>query len=260
MAAGLSEVPCLIYFADEEKARGLAEAEAIHSHRELLPDAGTDRPAIPAGVVSELTEHLGAIGACLHLFGDRERPLRERIALGLIQAEVQRAAWLSQALAVLAGDPMPTANPVDLRLVVERIVAALEPERLLAGVAFEMALPPTPVRVRGDEQLCALAVAGLVAALQPLIERADGARIRLSVSRDELARTVVIDASQEVLSLPGAWRARFLDPGWHERPGGQRAGVMLSAVGRIAALHNGALAFAADTDHGCTLTLTLPGE
>ena len=258
MAAGLSEVPCLIYFADEEKARALADAERIHVRREPEPSP-SDRREIPANVVAELTEHLGAIGACLHLFGDRDRPLRERIALGLIQSEVQRAAWLSQALAVLAGDPPPSSNVVDLRAVIERIVSALEPERLLAGVSFEMLLPPAPVRIRGDEQLCALAVAGLVSALQPLVERAEGAHIRLALTRNETARTVAVEASQGLLTLPAVWQARFLDAGWTDRPGGQRAGVMLSAAGRVAALHNGALGFNADAARGCSLVLTFPG-
>jgi hypothetical protein len=258
MAAGLSEVPCLIYFADEEKARALADAEGIHVRHEPSMAAETDAPPVPAAAFADLTEHLGAIGACLHLFGDRERPLRERIALGLIQAEVQRAAWLSQALGVLAGDPLPAGNRVDLSVVVQRIVAALTPERVLAGVEFETVVPSEAALVRGDEPLCALAVAGLIATLQPLIERIEGARIRVAVRKDADAKAIEVEASQDVAAMPAAWRARFLDRAWPERPGGHRAAVMLAAAARVAELHDGALTFPETGGRGCRLVLAFP--
>ncbi|HOC19566.1 MAG TPA: ParB/RepB/Spo0J family partition protein, partial [Vicinamibacterales bacterium] len=130
MAAGLEAVPCLIRTGDDTTCRDLAEAANI-GHMpapqapapQPLPEGS---PLVQAGY-PELMEHLGAISACLHLFGERERPVRERVAFGLIRAEVNRAAWLAQALAVLTGSPSPSRVPLDLRSLVRRVAASMEP-------------------------------------------------------------------------------------------------------------------------------------
>jgi hypothetical protein len=217
------------------------------------------RPAIPASVFSDLTEHLGAIGACLHLFGDRERPLRERVAMGLVHAEVQRAAWLSQALGVLAGEPSVVGSRVNVGPLAERVIAAFTPERVLAGVEFDYECERGPHVVDGDEQLLAIALAGIVSAVHVLVERAHGARVRVVVSADGPRPGVRVTVSQEVISLPPAWRTRFFDMAWPERPGGISVGARLAAARRVAELHGGRVQLAA-SDCGCAVTMSVPVE
>jgi hypothetical protein len=213
------------------------------------------RPAIPPSVFGELTEHLGAIGACLHLFGDRDRPLRERVAMDLVHAEVQRAAWLSQALAVLAGDPPVLSNPIEMDAIVERLLASFTPERVLAGVEFDWDREKGPHVVQGDEQLLSIALAGLVSAVHALVERAPGARVRVRIER--VRESVRVTVSQDVVSLPPASRTRFFDMAWPQRPGGVSAGARLAAARRVAELHGGKVQLSS-SDRGCALTLTLP--
>jgi signal transduction histidine kinase len=245
------------------------EGEEARSSREGLPAsyrmrhdphyvdqiAARPRPSIPVSVFGELTEHLGAIGACLLLFGDRERPLRERVAIELVQAEVQRAAWLSQALAVLAGDPPVVSNAVEVEPLVRRVLAAFAPERALAGVEVECDLAAGLPALRGDEQLLGIGLAGLIAAIHALIERKAGARVRVQAVafRSELR----VSVSQDVVSLPPASRMRFFDLGWAERPGGVSVGARLAAARRVAELHGGKVQLTA-TERGCTLALALP--
>lgn len=255
IAAGLAEVPCLLHVADEERAKALAAAEAVVSApRDTAPRAADTR--IPAGVFGDITEHLGGIRACLHLFGDRDRPLRERVALGLIDAEVQRAVWLSQALAVLASDPAVACNAVEINGLVQRLLATLTPERVLAGVEFEFEAQASPCLARGDEQLLAVAVAGLVGAVHALVERVHDARVtvRVSACGDE----VCVEVSQANVTLPPAWQPRFFDVSWSERPGGASIGASLAAARRVAALHGGDVQLAATDRGGCTLRLTIP--
>jgi C4-dicarboxylate-specific signal transduction histidine kinase len=245
------------------------EGEEARSSREGLPSsyrmrhdphyvdqiAARPRPAIPVSVFSELTEHLGAIGACLHLFGNRERPLRERVAIGLVQAEVQRAAWLSQALAVLSGDPSVVSNTVEVEPLVRRVLGGFTPEHLLAGVEFDCACDDGLPAVPGDEQLLGIALAGLIAAVHALVERAPGARVRVQVSAFRDA--VRVNISQDLVLLPLASRTRFFDLAWAERPGGVGIGARLAAARRIAELHGGRVQLSS-TERGCALALVIP--
>jgi len=243
MAAGLEAVPCLVRTGDDASCRELAEAANI-GH--VPPPPAPAQQPLPAGAplaqagYPELMEHLGAISACLHLFGERERPVRERVAFGLIRAEVNRAAWLAQALAVLTGSPSPARVPLDLRSLVRRVAAAMEPERQLSGVEVDIRLG-APAPVTGDEGLLSVAVSGLVCAMQAVVEQAGGRRVRLGVEpgRPDGGRIVV---APEACVLPDAVAAAFLDPGWTERPGGPTASVGVAAAARIAALHGGFLA------------------
>ena len=256
MAAGLESVPCLVRTGNDEMCRELAEAANLrHAEASILaPAAAVPAPAPVAAPAlrtapgetplaeagfRELMEHLGAISACLHLFAERERPVRERVAFGLIRAEVHRAAWLAQALAALTGSPSPARAPLDLRALVRRVTAAMEPERQLSGVEVDIRLG-APASVRGDETLLGVAVSGLVCAMQAVVEQAGGRRVRLSVEpgRPDGGRIVV---APEACVIPDAVAAAFLDPGWTERPGGPTASVGVAAAARIAKLHGGFL-------------------
>jgi hypothetical protein len=253
-------------FEDESEGE---EGDEARSAREGLPSsyrmrhephyvdqiAARPRPAIPVSVFGELTEHLGAIGACLHLFGDRERPLRERVAMGLVNAEVQRAAWLAQSLAVLAGEPPVLSNVIEIDALARRIAAAFAPERELSGVECDCDCGQGVTVVRGDEQLLGIALAGLLAAIHAVVERVPGARIRLQVSA--FRGEVRISVSQDLVSLPPASRTRFFDLAWAGRPGGAGVGAQLAAARHVAELHGGKVQLTA-TERGCALTLALP--
>ncbi len=251
MAAGLESVPCLVRIGDDEMCREIADAANLQHIEPAAPAPAsaapgpTERPGpsptpLAEAGFPELMEHLGAISACLHLFAERERPVRERVAFGLIRAEVHRAAWLAQALAALTGSPAPVRVALDLRALVRRVAAAMEPERQLSGVEVDIRLG-APAQVRGDATLLAVALGGLVCAMQAVVEQAGGRRVRLGVepARPDGARIVV---APEACVVPDAVAAAFLDPDWTERPGGPTASVGVAAAARIAALHGGFLA------------------
>lgn len=250
MAAGLESVPCLVRTGDETMCRELAEASNLgRTLAASAPAPAFDAPLVQAGF-PELMEHLGAISACLHLFAERERPVRERVAFGLIRAEVHRAAWLAQALAILTESPSPARAPIDLRALVRQVAAAMEPERQLSGVDVDIRLG-APAPVKGDETLLGVAVSGLVCAMQAVIEQAGGRRVRLGVEpvRPDGGRITV---APEACVLPEAVAAAFLDPEWAGRPGGPTASVGVAAAARVAALHGGFL-----TMHETTAVLTV---
>jgi ParB-like chromosome segregation protein Spo0J len=270
MAAGLQDVPCIVRTGDDDLCRELAEAANLGHDQpastalvEAAPSAhpaeappvsaplhAADTAPLARAAFPELMEHLGAISACLHLFVERERPVRERVAFGLIRAEVHRAAWLAQALATLTGPPSHARSTVDLRALVRRAAAAMEPERQLCGVEVDIRLAAT-ASVQGDEAQLGVAVAGLVYAMQAVVEQAGGRRVRLAVepAPSDGARVLV---APDACVVPDAVAEAFLDATWSERPGGATATIAVAAAARVTALHGGTL-----TMQGPAVVLTL---
>jgi hypothetical protein len=232
-----------------------APATRIHARRSAHRVAEPRATPSLAMASADIGESLDAIGACLHLFRARPRPAGERAALDLIAAEVARATWLVQALSVLDEDAPVARCAIDLESVVSRIARALAAGQFGAAVAVEECTPG--LRARGDEPLLTVAVAGIVMALQAVVERVQDAVITVRVSAEADDR-VRIEASQQVLRLPDAWRARLVDPGWTDRPGGRRIAVALAAAHRIAEWHDATLTLDDDGLDGCRVTLSLP--
>ena len=249
------------HYVDELLARNHAgradatPANRVHARRFGRHVAEPKATLSMAKASADIGESLDAIGACLHLFRARTRPAAERAALDLIAAEVARATWFVQALSVLDEDAPVAHSAVDLGPVVSRIARLLAAGQFGAAVAVEASTPG--LRARGDEQLLTVAVAGIVMALQAVVERVEDAVILVRISAADGDR-VRVEASQDVLSLPEAWRARLVDPNWTDRPGGRRIAVALAAAHRIAEWHDATLTLDDDGLDGCRVALSLP--
>jgi hypothetical protein len=94
--------------------------------------------------------------------------------------------------------------------------------------------------VLGDETLIGVATAGLIIAVQSLVEHAGGCRVRVNVDGNGPG-TARIEITPDAVVLPAAASAAFLDPGWSERPGGTSAATAVAAALRIASLIGGRL-------------------
>ncbi len=234
-------------------ARSLAIAERA-TPAESVGEAPA--PATPQAY-TEVGESLEAIETCLQLFRESARPPAERAALDLIETETARAAWLVQALSVLAEEPPVANGSVDLEAIAVRVAHRLVPGRYHAGSALRVEAGAPGLKARGDESLLTMAVAAMATALQAATERAVGAVVRIHVT-DEPGGRVRLEATQDSLRMPASWRARFLDPDWTDRPGGRRVAIGLAAARRVAELHRGALTMGGAEHGGCRLVLSLP--
>jgi nitrogen-specific signal transduction histidine kinase len=249
------------HYVDELLARNHAgradTAPASRVHPRRIGHRLAEPKATPSMAMAsaDIGESLDAIGACLHLFRARTRPAAERAALDLIAAEVARATWLVQALSVLDEEAPVARCAVGLGSVVSRIARVLGAGQCGAAVAVEEG--SSGLRARGDEPLLTVAVAGIVMALQAVVERVEDAAILVRLSAEGGDR-VRIEVSQDVLRLPDAWRTRLVDPGWADRPGGRRIAVALAAAHRIAEWHDATLTLDDDGLDGCRVTLSLP--
>jgi ParB-like chromosome segregation protein Spo0J len=261
VAAGLAEVPCLVQDVEDDRVSALREAANLRADPTAGPAGqGAWTSDLGTGALSELTGHLEAIGSCLNLFSDRDRPLRERLAKELIQAEVQRAARLSQGLAVLLEERPLTRTAVDVRRLIERVVEAMRPERALARHTVVLEPGPGAATATGDEALLAVALAGALAAMHALVEPVSGAALRCSLGGDPARGMLVVQLTQQSVTLPSSQLARFFDPAWPERPGGDRAAVGLLAARRIVAMHGGTLEVSASAEGAAVLTMELPAR
>lgn len=249
-AAGLSEVPCVVHEVDDWSARALAEAANLRADAPVLRPAGievgSERPAagrgVPVQALSELTGHLEAIVSSLGLFARHDRPLRERVAQDLARAEAERAARLAQALAVMAETPRLSHAATGVGAVLGRVAERMRPECALSNVDVFVELPDGEVHAWADDRLLSIALSGLVSGVHALVEEVTGAFVR-AVARAERHGVIDVEVSAVPVSTPASRLARFLDPGWIDRPGGCRVAMEVAAAGRIVEMHSGKVSF-----------------
>jgi signal transduction histidine kinase len=224
------------------------------------PAARRDRatPALEPATARALTRHLGAIASCLHQLADAGRSLHEQVVTDLARAELQRTTCFVQGLQVLGEDPVLTRRSLRVVELIEQALAAVGPQRRLAGIETSVDVSAVDVVVAGDERWLASALSSvavaLLAAMLPYEVR--GAQIALGGSATPAA--VTIEVAQDVVTFPPAMLGRFFDLDWADRPGGPLAAVPLVAARRIAELHGGRLEMAPGARGGCRLLLTLP--
>ena len=127
VAAGLTEIPCFLYQADDARARSLAEADNLRGVE--APRRAPEEPAgstIPSGTFKELWRSLDAIRSSLQLSPGWGEPV-QRLMLELTRAEAQCAAWLVQGLNVLAEDPIVARREVHTGALVDEVLAVFGP-------------------------------------------------------------------------------------------------------------------------------------
>ena len=210
IAAGLREVPCLVQRVDEEQAGQMAEATNLPAQEAVAPplDASKVRPsAAPAplpversaGANDQLAQSLMALASSANLLSGGS-PLTVAVAADLVRAEAARALQLLLASRVLRDEVPVSRLKVPVRTVIDRAMQMTLAERRLR--ATEVQVVADGVRdaaVRGDEELLASALAGLVMAKVGLVGE-KGGPTTLTVSVKDGRATFAV--AQESLSVP----------------------------------------------------------
>jgi hypothetical protein len=259
VAAGLTEVPCLLREADDDRARALAEAENLRMDRESVPEDDAAAPSgVPALAAREIIDSLATIESCLNLFLERERPLRERVAVGLVKAEAHRARWLAEAYSLLGSEPAVTRKGMNPSVLVGRALQGLEAEGRLSNVKLALTIDEPTRTLVADERLMSVALTGVATAMLGLLRDAGEAVLRVRVSTHPATRLLAIQFAQDLVAAPDTPCAepggRVL-PDW---PGGHGASLGLAAARRVMDLHGGQLEIIQGPRGGCTVTLILP--
>lgn len=239
------------------------------------PGARLDATGLPAEaltLVGAINDLLGRVDAALALqqefAGNVAHELRTPLATlqleaGRLDPGPVRAAMMAQIermahvlaqlrdLASLEQDARPVLEDMDLVEVVIAVVAELTPAVLEGGRSIAVSGGESPVMVRGNRGLLAMAITNLV----------DNARLHtppgtgIEVVLDPAGRMSVIDDGPGITEDDAARLVRRFWRADHRRSDG--AGLGLSIVQRIAHVHRGQLVIAPAAGGGSCFTLIL---
>jgi ParB-like chromosome segregation protein Spo0J len=254
VTAGLRQVPCLVQRFDPDQAAGIAEATNLPATRPEPAPVPALPPAAIEAARAELTQVLSGLMTSATLLSN-DSTLTQALAADLVRAETTRAMDLLIALGVLS-DEMPMARvEVAVTGLLHRAARSAAAGNRLRGIALRVEEPAEALFIRGDEQLLATVVSGLLTATVSLIEGVSGASVALSAEAGGPG-SVSISVSQQAMAVPASWIAGAFDSPWPVRSG-RAALVMLQSARKVADAHGGSIAVEA-VDGGTTFRLTLP--
>ncbi len=266
VAAGLSEVPCVVQNISEGRARQLAAAARHHKVRESPSPPGAKPPAtaeasgLPLEVIEEVERSLKSIVSSVEMMRTAPGQLLERAGRDLMAAEAHRCDWLIRAARQAQHSERPQTTLVALGDLVERVHHHLEPELRILGVdAFlRLDLPRGAAAVHGDDAQIALAIEGLYRGITSVLADSRGGELRVRVRASRAQ--VHLELEQTTVSLPPDLNERFFDAGETDRPGGLAAATGLGVARQIFELHGGRaqVRSAADAVTGFALVAQLP--
>jgi two-component system sensor histidine kinase QseC len=195
--------------------------------------------AFTADAAHELRTPLAAIRAQAQVARDATSEADRAQALARVIAGCDRASRLAEQLLALArvdaSDASARFGAHDLVAVARDALAELAPQALARGVAIELDAPAS-VRVRGDGTLLALVVRNLADNAARYSPR--GRTVRVRIARE--SGSAILEVADDGPGIPAAERARLFDRfARGESAGEPGAGLGLSIVARVAALHGG---------------------
>ncbi len=135
MAAGLTEVPCIIHQVDDEGEASLRSAESVRGD---MPPAATPQRApdpVRAAVgikladgVTEIARDLARLRKTISVARDAAKGFERAAAVDLMAAGTWRTLWLANVTAFLATGRSPEEGSNALPSVIDEIVQSFEPE------------------------------------------------------------------------------------------------------------------------------------
>lgn len=258
-AAGLTDVPCLLRDADDERARALAEADNLRIGSDGAREPGAAAPSgVPALAAREIIDSLATIESCLNLFLDRDRPLRERVAVSLVRAEAHRARWLAEAYSLLGSEPKVSKKGINPVSLIGRVLQGLEAEGRLSNAKLALTIDEPTRALAADERLMSVALTGAAGAMLGLLQGVGEAVLRIRVSTHPATRLLAIQFSQDLVAAPEARLTASASQALPDWPGGHGASLGLAVARRVVELHGGQVEVGPGPRGGCILTLTLP--
>jgi hypothetical protein len=209
---------------------------------------------IAPGLAETLLDTFETILTCLGLVAGGRATMREKVAIDLIQTEVD-AAMLQLFAARSLTEESLERKAIAIGAFVEDIASRLQVTNRLAGTSISVQ-SETDASVRGDARLLSVAIAGAIRAAQALgvHVREPHVAVRIAAAGDG---AIAVRIGVRGVAIPPARQAGFFDLAWPERPGGYSAALSLRAARHIAGAHDGRLELASDVT-GLSLTFTLP--
>lgn len=261
--AGLGEVPCLVFAVTEARAAQLAEADNLRDqgadHASLVASPPDTQPAIDlqtAATLGELQDVVASLQACLPLLVRPAASMREQVALKLVAAEAERAAWVMRARQYLAATVPITYTPIGGAALLDQVKRCAGPSVELRGGTLHVESVRGALMLHGDRTLLVTAIVGLVQMLVSLGEVVQDPRVILRLSGTAGGGRSVLTMTQPSAVLADAALGRFFETDWTGRPGGAASELALLVARQAAALHRARLEITSNTGDGTTISLT----
>jgi signal transduction histidine kinase len=178
--------------------------------------------------------------------------------------QIERLDWLAQNLLELSkldsGLVLLDLRPEDLRAAVESAVEQSASAARKRGVALDLRLPDSPVRIRHDPQRIGQVVANLVANAVKFTGRGGSVSVDVEATPDG-ARIDVVDTGVgiDAAELPHIFE-RFYRGSRANEARGSGSGLGLAIVRSIVEMHGGGIVVESRVGAGSTFTVSLPRD
>jgi hypothetical protein len=254
MAAGVTDVPCLIHDADETEAAALARADNLRGpvspdQVQSLADADCLHQVFRA-----LSADLATIGSSAALLRPTvNSTFPHRVTADLIQAQAWRAAWLTGAVAVVAGPPREgRLRPIGS--ILDRVKAGLEAEARLTRLQLDCSVAPDAASFTFDDDLGVIVITGCLFATLSWMDGSDEPHVEVRADAPN-PRTLKIEVVQRTSPVPGEMARYLREPGFVPS-GDLTAAIGLLAVKSLAAQHGGTAEFTLISGRGSVIRST----
>jgi hypothetical protein len=256
VAAGLREVPCILFDVDDEAAAQLGEAADITAGTAPSPSSADLKDAsLHAG--GDLAQSLVTLGACADLLSGSQSELARAVVGNLIRAEVWRASCLLQATRIVRQELPLAKTAISVLGILDRVEQGFQPERRVRAMALSTRSDvPHGSFIAADEDMLTGAVSCAVVATLAVLDGIKDARLTIAAALEPVGH-ITFTVSQETVAVPEVWCTRAFDHQWVDRAGGVPASVSMLAVRRAAEAHGGT-ATAGAAARGTRIAMTVP--
>jgi PAS domain S-box-containing protein len=221
----------------------------------------TSLGALTGSLAHEINQPLAAImanaQAALRLLADGQADLAElRETLADIVADDRRAGEVLQRLRALLTKEAAQSVPLDLKAIVEDVLALVSNDSVVRRISLEVHLASDLPAVQGDRvQLQQVALNLLFNAFEA-VEGLDADRRRVILEARRQGGDVVLSVVDEGRGVAPEDLARVFEPFFTTKRDGMGLGLPICRT--IAAAHGGDLLVAPNTGRGMTFALRLP--
>ncbi len=209
---------------------------------------------LTSGVAHEVKNPINAIVVHLEVLREKLRELDPdaRRHMDIIGKEIQRLDRVVQTLVDFTRPVELRLAEIDLRRMLEEVVALAAPEAERHGVAITQDLPAEALVVTGDADLLKQAVLNVV--INGVQAMPDGGELQLAAARDN--GLAAIDVRDNGPGIPAEIRDKIFNLYFTTKQAG--SGIGLAMTYRVMQLHNGSVEFESRAGRGTTFHLRLP--
>ena len=263
MAAGLTEVPCIIHRVDDAGAASLRTAESVRGDVQSPTIAARAADPVRAAVgtkladgVTEIARDLARLRNTISVAREAARGFERAAAVDLIAAETWRTLWLANVTAFLSTGRSPEEGTQSLSSVIDDVIQNFEPECRLSRLRMAVT-HGGETRTTVDRGLIGLVLTGAIIVTLSFLEQT--AEPCVDVRSEPLGDGgFALEIVQRQALVPHYMADRFSSQAFSARGAGA-FGLAAIALSHATAMYGGASELVVSREsEGTTVRLTFP--